>query len=321
MMADDTATQTPPAEAPPLGQDSPTPPPSDAAPSAPVLGDEGNGDGGPAETPDGDASRGTGEPGPAEQQALPENWRSHPDATAHYQDLEKRHGREKRDLERSSAEATQNAYAQAEASNAVKTFGTTIAENLNQDALQARFQAMLMEHDPSKPLEVEAMAEQLTKKAIERITGAMAQNESWGQLFGGQLKDAGAQEQSQKITGLLTDSLTEDAADELRDFNPGSKPGEDASGSWLTKRDELKEKPLRDKITELEAKVERIGEEGTAAERQNGTQAAGVGAGGAGGGGRDPSDIIRDGKATLEQKEAAYKRKHGIDFAEAAPVR
>ncbi len=165
------------------------------------------------------------------------------------------------------------------------------------------------------------MAEQLTKKAIERITGAMGQNESWAQLFSGQLTDKGAQEQSHKITTLLTDSLTEDAADELREFNPGSKPGEDASGSWLTKRDELLRQPLRDEITELKAKIERIGEEGTAAERQNGTQAAGVGAGGGGGGGADPSDIIKDPNATPEQKEAAYKRRYGIDFAEAAPHR
>ncbi len=319
MMADEpTATQTPPAEAPSLGSETPpTPPPSETAPPA-VLGDEGTGDGGPAETPPGE---GTGESGPAEQQALPDNWRSHPDATAHYQDLEKRHGREKRDWERLSAEATQNAYSQAEASQAVKTFGTTMSESLNPEAMENRFRAILLEQDPSKPMEAEAMAEQLTDRTIKRITGAMAQNEHWGQLFGGQLKDAGAQEQSQKITTMLVESLTEDAADELREFNPGSKAGEDASGSWLTKRDELLKQPLRDEITELKAKVERIGEEGTAAERQNGTQAAGVGAGGGGGGGADPSAIIRDGKATPEQKQAAYKRKYGIEFAEAAPLR
>lgn len=70
---------------------------------------------------------------------------------------------------------------------------------------------------------------------------------------------------------------------------------------------------------EKKTQARRDGED-RATKRQAGAPPAKT-AGAGGGGSRSPSDILSDPDAGAEQKAEAFKRKHGVDLAEAAPSR
>ena len=82
------------------------------------------------------------------------------------------------------------------------------------------------------------------------------------------------------------------------------------------------DKKLRtDTVAEWEKKTEtRRNGEDRARKRQAGAPPAKTGGAGGGGGG-NPSDVLKDPNSTPEQKEAAFRRKHGFDLADAAPSR